>query len=52
LTQGFFARPERIIVLALGLLAERPIWSLWLLAAATNLTVLQRLWLVRRASGA
>jgi CDP-diacylglycerol--glycerol-3-phosphate 3-phosphatidyltransferase len=52
LTQGFFARPERIIVLALGLLAERPIWALWLLAVATNLTVLQRLWLVRRASGA
>ncbi len=52
LTQGFFARPERIVVLALGLLAERPIWALWLLAVATNLTVLQRLWLVRRASGA
>lgn len=50
LTQGFFARPERIVVLALGLLLDRPIWALWLLAVATNLTVLQRLWLVRRAA--
>ncbi|MCM8745390.1 CDP-alcohol phosphatidyltransferase family protein [Thermomicrobium sp. CFH 73360] len=50
LTQGFFARPERIVVLALGLLLDRPIWVLWLLAVATNLTVLQRLWLVRRAA--
>lgn len=50
LTQGFFARPERVVVLALGLLLDRPIWALWLLAVATNLTVLQRLWLVRRAA--
>ncbi|MFN3337799.1 MAG: CDP-alcohol phosphatidyltransferase family protein [Thermomicrobium sp.] len=50
LTQGFFARPERIVVLALGLVLDRPIWALWLLAVATNLTVLQRLWLVHRAA--
>ncbi len=49
LTQGFFARPERIVVLAIGLLLARPIVVLWILAIATNLTVLQRLWLVRRA---
>jgi CDP-diacylglycerol--glycerol-3-phosphate 3-phosphatidyltransferase len=50
LTQGFFARPERIVALALGLLLERPVIVLWLLAIATNLTVIQRLWLVWRAA--
>ncbi|MCX2727247.1 CDP-alcohol phosphatidyltransferase family protein [Thermomicrobium sp. 4228-Ro] len=50
LTQGFFARPERIVVLAVGLLLARPVIVLWLLAIATNLTVLQRLWLVRHAA--
>ncbi|MCX7622154.1 MAG: CDP-alcohol phosphatidyltransferase family protein [Thermomicrobium sp.] len=50
LTQGFFARPERVVVLALGLLLDRPLVVLWLLAVATNLTVLQRLWLVYRAT--
>ncbi len=49
LTQGFFARPERIVVLAIGLLLARPVVVLWILAIATNLTVLQRLWLVHRA---
>ncbi len=51
LTQGFFARPERVVVLALGLMLNHPLWALWLLAVATNLTVLQRLWLVRRTAG-
>ncbi|MDW7982483.1 MAG: CDP-alcohol phosphatidyltransferase family protein [Thermomicrobium sp.] len=51
LTQGLFARPERIVVLALGLLVGHPIWALWILAVLTNLTVIQRLWLVRRATG-
>ena len=50
LTQGFFARPERIVVLAVGLLLARPIAILWLLAIATNVTVLQRVWLVRQAA--
>lgn len=50
LTQGFFARPERIVVLAVGLLLARPVVVLWVLAIATNLTVLQRLWLVRHAA--
>lgn len=51
LTRGFFARPERIIVLALGLLFGKPVWALWILAIATNLTVAQRLWLAWRACG-
>lgn len=50
LTQGFFARPERIVVLAVGLLLARPVAILWLLAIATNVTVLQRVWLVRQAA--
>ena len=50
LTQGFFARPERIVVLAVGLLLARPVAVLWLLAIATNVTVLQRVWLVRQAA--
>jgi len=50
LTQGLFARPERIVVLAAGLLLARPVIALWLLAIATNLTVLQRLWLVWHAT--
>ncbi len=50
LTAGLFARPERIVVLALFLLLERPVPALWLLAIATNLTVLQRTYLMWRKS--
>jgi CDP-diacylglycerol--glycerol-3-phosphate 3-phosphatidyltransferase len=49
LTAGVFARPERIVILALFLLLDRPVWALWLLAVATNLTVLQRAYLMWRA---
>jgi len=49
LTAGVFARPERVVILALCLLLDRPIWALWLLALATNLTVLQRAYLMWRA---
>ncbi len=52
LTAGLFARPERIVVLALFLLLERPVLALWLLAIATNLTVLQRAYLMWRKSRA
>ena len=47
---GLVARPERVIVLALGLLIGQPIWALWFLAIATHLTALTRIVHVWRAS--
>ena len=41
---GLLARPERIIILSLGLLLGRPLWALWLLAIFTNLTAAQRIY--------
>lgn len=41
---GLLARPERIIVLAAGLIVGHPIWALWLLAIFTNLTAVQRIY--------
>jgi CDP-diacylglycerol---glycerol-3-phosphate 3-phosphatidyltransferase len=41
---GLLARPERIIILSLGLLVGRPLWALWLLAIFTNLTAAQRIY--------
>lgn len=40
---GLFARPERVILLAVFLIIQRPIWALWILAILTNLTTLQRI---------
>lgn len=40
---GLLARPERIIVLAVGLLLAHPLWALWLLAIFTNVTAIQRI---------
>lgn len=40
---GLFARPERVILLALALLIRRPVWALVVLAALTNVTALQRI---------
>lgn len=50
LTAGLFARPERVVTLAVFLLLDRPVWALWLLAVATNLTVLQRMYLMWKRS--
>jgi CDP-diacylglycerol--glycerol-3-phosphate 3-phosphatidyltransferase len=47
---GLVARPERVILLALGLLIGKPIWALWILAVATHLTALTRIVHVWRAS--
>jgi CDP-diacylglycerol--glycerol-3-phosphate 3-phosphatidyltransferase len=47
---GLVARPERVILLALGLLIGKPIWALWILAIATHLTALTRIVHVWRAS--
>ena len=49
LQDGLFTRLERVIVLLLALLVPALLLpGLWLLALGTNLTALQRLWLVYR----
>ncbi|ACZ37720.1 CDP-alcohol phosphatidyltransferase family protein [Sphaerobacter thermophilus] len=40
---GLFARPERVILLAVFLIVNRPVWALWILAILTNVTTLQRI---------
>lgn len=40
---GLLARPERIVILAAGLILGHPIWALWVLAIFTNVTALQRI---------
>jgi CDP-diacylglycerol--glycerol-3-phosphate 3-phosphatidyltransferase len=47
LREGLFTRPERVIVLGVGLIFSIVRIALWVLAVAANLTVLQRLWVVR-----
>jgi CDP-diacylglycerol--glycerol-3-phosphate 3-phosphatidyltransferase len=48
---GLVARPERVILLAIALLAGHPIWALWILAIATHLTAVTRILHVRRLAG-
>lgn len=40
---GWFARPERVVVLAVFLIVGQPLWGLWILAILTNLTAFQRI---------
>lgn len=47
---GILARPERVVVLSLGLIIDRPMWALIALAIATNLTAVMRMAHVWRAS--
>ena len=48
LTDGIFTRPERVIVLGLGLMVDQMLIALWILAVLTVFTVLQRLYTVWR----
>lgn len=48
---GLFTRLERLGVLALGLLLNRVLWALVILAILSNLTALQRMWHVWRVTG-
>jgi len=48
LTDGIFTRPERVIVLGLGLMVDQMLIALWVLAVLTVFTVLQRLYTVWR----
>ena len=45
---GWFARPERVVITALGLILGLMVPVLWILAVATNLTALQRIHAVYR----
>lgn len=49
---GLLARPERVILLALGLVTGFPLVALWILAIGTHLTALTRIVHVWRASEA
>ena len=46
---GILARPERVVVLSVGLIIDRPMWALIILAVATNLTAVIRMAHVWRA---
>ena len=49
---GLLARPERVLVLAVGLLVGQLVPALWILAVGTHLTVLARIahvWRISRA---
>jgi CDP-diacylglycerol--glycerol-3-phosphate 3-phosphatidyltransferase len=39
---GFLERPERIVLLVLGAIANRMVGALWIIAVLSNLTALQR----------
>jgi CDP-diacylglycerol---glycerol-3-phosphate 3-phosphatidyltransferase len=45
---GLFARPERIILLAILLIFDQPVLALWILAIVTNFTTVQRIFHVWR----
>jgi len=44
---GLLARPERVVITVIGLvIAPLLIWALWILAVLTNITAVQRIWVV------
>ncbi len=47
---GLLARPERVIILAIGLLLHTSIWALALLAVFSHLTALERIYSVWRVT--
>ncbi len=47
---GFLARPERVVIIAAGLIIGQLSLALWILAIGTNLTALQRVAVVWRQS--
>lgn len=48
LTEGLFTRPERVIVLGLGLVIDQMLIALWVLAVVSVFTALQRLYMAWR----
>jgi CDP-diacylglycerol--glycerol-3-phosphate 3-phosphatidyltransferase len=51
LKDGLFTRFERIFILVVGLLFDQLTLALWVLAIFTNLTAIQRMYLVWRITG-
>lgn len=49
---GLVARPERVILLALCLIIQRPMWALWILAILTHVTAVWRIAHVYRLASA
>jgi CDP-diacylglycerol--glycerol-3-phosphate 3-phosphatidyltransferase len=49
---GLVARPERVVLLALALMIDQPLWALWILAITTHLTAIMRIAHVWRAAQA
>ena len=47
---GLFARPERVVLLSVFLLLQRPFWAVAILALLTNATALQRIMHVWRVT--
>jgi CDP-diacylglycerol--glycerol-3-phosphate 3-phosphatidyltransferase len=47
---GWFTRPERVILLAIGLIANQMLVILWILAVLSNIVAFQRLVYVRQQS--
>ncbi|MBE0479392.1 MAG: CDP-alcohol phosphatidyltransferase family protein [Dehalococcoidia bacterium] len=48
---GLFTRPERVILLAIGLIINQMLIVLWIMAVLTNFVAWQRLWHVYRRTG-
>jgi CDP-diacylglycerol--glycerol-3-phosphate 3-phosphatidyltransferase len=49
---GLVARPERVVLLALCLIINQPLWALWILAIATHITAAWRILHVWRVTQA
>ncbi len=48
---GVLARPERVVITVIGLIiGPLLIWALWILAILTNITALQRIYVVWQQS--
>lgn len=44
---GLLARPERVVITVIGLIVSPLlVWALWILAVLTNVTAMQRIWVV------
>ncbi len=49
---GLVARPERVVLLAICLIINQPLWALWILAVLTHVTAVWRIIHVYRAVNA
>lgn len=49
---GLVARPERVVLLAIALIINQPLWALWILAVTTHVTAVMRILHVWRLASA